>query len=104
MKSPSRTCQSFTAATAKDGLNKLSGPRTRPGFIRTEILFDNDGVVEIYHFDGGGVGIGRDLGEGGFLCIFRIICGAAVDASGKWPYPIFAHGPGCGETFKFRLD
>jgi hypothetical protein len=49
MKMPSTTCQNFTAATAKDRSMDCLSHRAMPGSIRTEILFDDDEVLKIYH-------------------------------------------------------
>ena len=50
MKMPSRTCQNFTNTTAKDELNELSRPLSfERKVLRTEILFNNCGILEVYH-------------------------------------------------------
>jgi hypothetical protein len=70
MKIPTRTCQSFTAATDKCDFNGLLGPGAIPGAARTEIHFDNSGIVEIYHRDnrsdrdGGEAERGENSGKG----------------------------------------
>jgi hypothetical protein len=49
MKMPSTTCQNFTTATAKDELNGLFRPKTQARNVRTEVIFDDGGIMEIYH-------------------------------------------------------
>jgi hypothetical protein len=57
MKMPSTTCQNFTTATVKDGFNGLSRPpELDQKIVRTEILFEDGGAVEIDH-------IGRKTAE-----------------------------------------
>lgn len=82
MKMPSTTCQSFTTATVNDQFNgDCLGPRGGPVSVRTEILFDNGGILRIYHLGrkayeievrSGGMGYyGRHFGE-------RLCLGAQV--------------------------
>ena len=50
MKMPSTMCQNFTNATAKSPSSMVSlRPRARPRHIRTRIVFDDRGIMEIYH-------------------------------------------------------
>lgn len=74
MKIPSRMCQNFTTATAKDELNGLSRPKTKARNVRTEVIFHDGRIVEIYHICsqetetkvGGG-----DVGLSNFMCTCR---------------------------------
>ena len=56
MKMPSTTCQNFTTATAKDEFNGRSSPELGQEIGRTEVLFEDGGVLEIDH-------IGRKAAE-----------------------------------------
>jgi hypothetical protein len=49
MKMPSRTCQSFTNTTVEDGLMAYLDLRVMPGIVRTEIPFNDRGILEVYH-------------------------------------------------------
>jgi hypothetical protein len=50
MKIPSTTCQNFTIATVKDKINGLSRhPELGQESVRTEVLFEHGGTVEIDH-------------------------------------------------------
>jgi hypothetical protein len=75
IKMPSTRCQSLTIISAKDEFNELSRPSARSG-VRTEILLNDDGILEVYHLGrkagdrgcGDKEGMGKCLGASGASC------------------------------------